>query len=113
MEIEGFFFKDFKFISDDGHTKTFTHKKTKVLFVKQWLDLVPLESIEFLDGGSEKMYYDLKPNILVKTILNGKYIELPLVEYTVEGANQLYNLMDLGKCATILTGMSILIKDDE
>lgn len=113
MHINGFFLDDFEFVSDDGHTKTFTHNKTKVLFVKQWLDLVPNESIEFLDAGSERMYYDLNPNIMLKTIIDNKYVELPLVEYSLDEAKKLYSQIDKSKCAIIITGVSVLFKEDE
>lgn len=109
MNVEGFFINDFDFIHDDGHTKTFTHKDFKVLFVKQWLDLVPNDSIENLDGGSERMYYDLSPYILVKTIIDNEYIEIPLVEYSLEGSKELYDKITKTECAIILTGMHVLL----
>lgn len=111
MNVEGFFLDDFKLINDDGHTKTFMHKKSKILFVKQWLDLVPNESIDVLDEATERMYYELNPNILIKTIINKNYIEMPLVEYSLLRAKQLYNMLDIPKCATILTGMTVLIEN--
>ena len=111
MNVEGFFLDDFKFINDDGHTKTFMYKKSKILFVKQWLDLVPIESIDVLDEPTERMYYELNPNILIKTIINENYIEIPLVEYSLLRAKQLYNMLNIPKCATILTGITVLIEN--
>jgi hypothetical protein len=113
MNVDGFNVKHFKFICDDGHTKTFTHKKSKILFVKQWLDLVPNESIELLDSDSEQMYYDLNPNILIKTIIGSEYLEVPLVEYTLEGSKKLYGQINEVKCAIILTAMKVLMTDNE